>query len=108
MYTLFSVPMEGYFGTILQLSLIFPPCFSAQPLPELPSLRERRAYQPVVIQQHLSLWDSLHFTDKVSCRNTESDKIPGSKIINIICVALLRTELQGCLQTTVIFKILNT
>ncbi|KAM9359218.1 beta-galactosidase-1-like protein 2 isoform 2-T2 [Symphorus nematophorus] len=36
----------------------------AQPLPELPSLRERRAYQPVVIQQHLSLWDSLHFTDK--------------------------------------------
>ncbi|GAA6218310.1 beta-galactosidase-1-like protein 2 isoform X1 [Lates japonicus] len=38
--------------------------YHTQPLPELPSLRERRAYQPVVIQQHLSLWDSLHFTDK--------------------------------------------
>lgn len=35
-----------------------------QPLPELPSHQERRAYQPLVIQQHLSLWDSLHFTDK--------------------------------------------
>ncbi|XP_038549361.1 beta-galactosidase-1-like protein 2 isoform X3 [Micropterus salmoides] len=38
--------------------------YHTQPLPELPSLQERRAYQPVVIQQHLSLWDSLHFTDK--------------------------------------------
>uniref|UniRef100_A0A665UNE1 Beta-galactosidase n=1 Tax=Echeneis naucrates TaxID=173247 RepID=A0A665UNE1_ECHNA len=38
--------------------------YHTQPLPELPSLRERRAYQAVVIQQHLSLWDSLHFTDK--------------------------------------------
>ncbi|XP_031716803.1 beta-galactosidase-1-like protein 2 isoform X1 [Anarrhichthys ocellatus] len=38
--------------------------YHAQPLPELPSHQERRAYQPVVIQQHLSLWDSLHFTDK--------------------------------------------
>ncbi|XP_029303033.1 beta-galactosidase-1-like protein 2 isoform X2 [Cottoperca gobio] len=36
----------------------------AQPLPELPSHQERRAYQPVVIQQHLSLWVSLPFTDK--------------------------------------------
>ncbi|XP_062417052.1 beta-galactosidase-1-like protein 2 isoform X3 [Pungitius pungitius] len=36
----------------------------AQPLPEPPTRGERRAYQPVVIQQHLSLWDSLHFTDK--------------------------------------------
>ncbi|XP_069390129.1 beta-galactosidase-1-like protein 2 isoform X3 [Paralichthys olivaceus] len=34
------------------------------PLPELPPLRERRAYQPAVVQQHLSLWDILHFTDK--------------------------------------------
>ncbi|TMS07085.1 Beta-galactosidase-1-like protein 2 [Larimichthys crocea] len=35
-----------------------------EPLPEVPSLQERRAYDPVVIQQHLSLWDSLHFIDK--------------------------------------------
>lgn len=33
-------------------------------LPKLPFLHERKAYQPAVIQQHLSLWDSLHFTDK--------------------------------------------
>nr|XP_046246296.1 beta-galactosidase-1-like protein 2 isoform X2 [Scatophagus argus] len=38
--------------------------YHTEPLSELPSLRERRAYQPVVIQQHLSLWDSLHFADK--------------------------------------------
>uniref|UniRef100_UPI0037E7EAE8 beta-galactosidase-1-like protein 2 n=1 Tax=Semicossyphus pulcher TaxID=241346 RepID=UPI0037E7EAE8 len=38
--------------------------YHTQPLPELPSPQERRAYQPVVVQQHLSLWDSLHFTDK--------------------------------------------
>ncbi|CAN9511540.1 unnamed protein product [Ophioblennius macclurei] len=38
--------------------------YHTQPLPDPPSLRERRAYQPVVVQQHLSLWDSLHFTDK--------------------------------------------
>lgn len=40
----------------------------AEPLPEVPSPLERRAYDPVVIQRHLSLWDSLHFTDKVSDR----------------------------------------
>ncbi|XP_071765732.2 beta-galactosidase-1-like protein 2 [Centroberyx gerrardi] len=38
--------------------------YHTKPLPEVPSLQERKAYQPVVIQQHLSLWDSLHFTDK--------------------------------------------
>ncbi|XP_071372742.1 beta-galactosidase-1-like protein 2 [Centroberyx affinis] len=38
--------------------------YHSEPLPEVPSLQERRAYQPVVTQQHLSLWDSLHFTDK--------------------------------------------
>uniref|UniRef100_A0A3P8N6Y0 Beta-galactosidase n=1 Tax=Astatotilapia calliptera TaxID=8154 RepID=A0A3P8N6Y0_ASTCA len=36
----------------------------SQPLPELPPVHERRAYQPAVIQQHISLWDSLRFTDK--------------------------------------------
>ncbi|XP_007562829.1 beta-galactosidase-1-like protein 2 isoform X1 [Poecilia formosa] len=35
-----------------------------QPLPELPPTQERRAYQSVVVQQHLSLWDSLHSTEK--------------------------------------------
>ncbi|KAM8903211.1 beta-galactosidase-1-like protein 2 isoform 3-T4 [Spinachia spinachia] len=38
--------------------------YHAQPLPEPPPRRGRRAYQPVVIQQHVSLWDSLHFTHK--------------------------------------------
>lgn len=32
----------------------------------MPPPQEKKAYDPVVIQQHLSLWDSLHFTDKVS------------------------------------------
>ncbi|XP_074535593.1 beta-galactosidase-1-like protein 2 [Halichoeres trimaculatus] len=38
--------------------------YHTQPLPELPALQERKAYQPLVIQQHMSLWDSLHLTDK--------------------------------------------
>ena len=38
----------------------------AEPLPEVPSSQKKKAYDPVVIQRHLSLWDSLHFTDKVS------------------------------------------
>ncbi|XP_018554454.1 beta-galactosidase-1-like protein 2 [Lates calcarifer] len=38
--------------------------YHSEPLPEVPSPQERRAYDPVVIQQHLSLWDSLHFTEK--------------------------------------------
>lgn len=32
----------------------------------MPPPQERRVYEPVVIQQRLSLWDSLNFTDKVS------------------------------------------
>ncbi|KAM6933925.1 beta-galactosidase-1-like protein 2 [Xenentodon cancila] len=35
-----------------------------KPLPDVPSPQERRVYEPVFIQQHLSLWESLHFTDK--------------------------------------------
>lgn len=42
------------------------PCFPAQPLLDLPPQHERAAYQTVVVQQHLSLWDSLSFTDKVN------------------------------------------
>ncbi|CAB1412933.1 unnamed protein product, partial [Pleuronectes platessa] len=38
--------------------------YHSEPLSEVPSPRRRRVYDPVVIQQHLSLWDSLHFTDK--------------------------------------------
>uniref|UniRef100_A0A671VDX3 Beta-galactosidase n=1 Tax=Sparus aurata TaxID=8175 RepID=A0A671VDX3_SPAAU len=38
--------------------------YHSEPLPEVPSPQERKAYDPVVIQRHLSLWDSLHFTDK--------------------------------------------
>ncbi|XP_034023881.1 beta-galactosidase-1-like protein 2 [Thalassophryne amazonica] len=37
--------------------------YHSKPLPDTPSLQERRVYR-AVIQQHLSLWDSLHFTDK--------------------------------------------
>ncbi|XP_076592230.1 beta-galactosidase-1-like protein 2 isoform X2 [Chaetodon auriga] len=52
--------------------------YHTQPLPELPSLQERRAHQPVVIQQHLSLWDSLHFTDKPvkSVRPVNMENLP--------------------------------
>ncbi|XP_056139712.1 beta-galactosidase-1-like protein 2 [Lampris incognitus] len=37
--------------------------YHSEPLPEVPSVQERRAQQPIVIQQHLSLWDSLHLTE---------------------------------------------
>ncbi|XP_029026374.1 beta-galactosidase-1-like protein 2 [Betta splendens] len=42
---------------------VFSP-YHTQPLPDLPPVSERRAYLPVVIEQHLPLWDVLHFTDK--------------------------------------------
>uniref|UniRef100_A0A3B5L2K6 Beta-galactosidase n=1 Tax=Xiphophorus couchianus TaxID=32473 RepID=A0A3B5L2K6_9TELE len=35
-----------------------------QPLPELPATQERRAHQSIVVQQHLSLWDSFHSTER--------------------------------------------
>ncbi|XP_061576198.1 beta-galactosidase-1-like protein 2 [Cololabis saira] len=38
--------------------------YHKEPLPDVPAPQERRAYEPVFMQQHLSLWDSLHFTDK--------------------------------------------
>ncbi|CAB1349098.1 unnamed protein product [Coregonus sp. 'balchen'] len=38
--------------------------FHSEKLPEAPSLQARRVYEPVVIQQHLSLWESLQFTEK--------------------------------------------
>ncbi|KAF7664778.1 hypothetical protein LDENG_00165130 [Lucifuga dentata] len=40
--------------------------YHTEPLPEPPSVQQKRMYQPVVIQQHLSLWDSLQFTNKPS------------------------------------------
>ncbi|XP_034023879.1 beta-galactosidase-1-like protein 2 isoform X2 [Thalassophryne amazonica] len=33
-------------------------------LPELPFVHEKVAYQPIVMQKHLSLWDSLQYTHK--------------------------------------------
>uniref|UniRef100_A0AAZ3S966 Beta-galactosidase n=1 Tax=Oncorhynchus tshawytscha TaxID=74940 RepID=A0AAZ3S966_ONCTS len=38
--------------------------FHSEKLPEVPSLQARRVYEPVIIQQHLSLWESLQFTEK--------------------------------------------
>uniref|UniRef100_A0A3P8N6V3 Beta-galactosidase n=1 Tax=Astatotilapia calliptera TaxID=8154 RepID=A0A3P8N6V3_ASTCA len=49
--------------------------YHTQPLPELPPVHERRAYQPAVIQQHISLWDSLRFTDK-SERPVNMENLP--------------------------------
>lgn len=65
---------------------------AAEPLPDLPPPREKKAYKPIVIQQHLSLWDSLHFTDKVgSLRGVTDDYI----IYRMVDV--LRRELSdGC------------
>ncbi|XP_037829983.1 beta-galactosidase-1-like protein 2 isoform X3 [Kryptolebias marmoratus] len=37
--------------------------YHSEPLPEVPPPQEKKAYQPVLIQQYLSLWDSLQFTD---------------------------------------------
>ncbi|KAM9453153.1 beta-galactosidase-1-like protein 2 isoform 1-T1 [Salvelinus alpinus] len=37
--------------------------FHSEKLPEVPSLQARRVYEPVIIQQHLSLWESLQFTE---------------------------------------------
>uniref|UniRef100_A0A3Q4HY88 Si:dkey-224e22.2 n=1 Tax=Neolamprologus brichardi TaxID=32507 RepID=A0A3Q4HY88_NEOBR len=42
--------------------------YHSEPLPGVPSSPERKAYSPAFIQQHLSLWDVLQFSDKVSCR----------------------------------------
>lgn len=50
--------------------LVSTPVFSAQPLPDLPPLRQSKEYQPVVVHQRLSLWDSLIFTDEVNCKRT--------------------------------------
>ncbi|XP_037533696.1 beta-galactosidase-1-like protein 2 [Nematolebias whitei] len=38
--------------------------YHSEPLPEVPLPQERVAYQTVLTQQHISLWDSLQFTDK--------------------------------------------
>ncbi|XP_033833057.1 beta-galactosidase-1-like protein 2 [Periophthalmus magnuspinnatus] len=38
--------------------------YHTQDLPKMPFLVERKAYQPAVVHQHQSLWDSLHFIDK--------------------------------------------
>ncbi|XP_076748475.1 beta-galactosidase-1-like protein 2 isoform X1 [Maylandia zebra] len=38
--------------------------YHSEPLPGVPSSPERKAYSPAFIQQHLSLWDILQFSDK--------------------------------------------
>lgn len=38
--------------------------YHTEELPKTPLLNDRQAHQPAVIHQHLSLWDSLQFTDK--------------------------------------------
>uniref|UniRef100_A0A3Q2DD25 Beta-galactosidase n=1 Tax=Cyprinodon variegatus TaxID=28743 RepID=A0A3Q2DD25_CYPVA len=38
--------------------------YNAEPLPEVPSPQERKAYETVSTQQNLSLWDSIQFTEK--------------------------------------------
>lgn len=38
--------------------------YHTEELPKTPALNERQAHQPAVIHRHLSLWDSLQFTDK--------------------------------------------
>lgn len=38
--------------------------YHTEELPKTPSLNERQGHHPAIIHQHLSLWDSLQFTDK--------------------------------------------
>uniref|UniRef100_A0A4W5NM98 Uncharacterized protein n=1 Tax=Hucho hucho TaxID=62062 RepID=A0A4W5NM98_9TELE len=38
--------------------------YHSEKLPEVPFLQGRRVYEPVIIQKHLSLWESLQFTEK--------------------------------------------
>ncbi|XP_038123838.1 beta-galactosidase-1-like protein 2 [Cyprinodon tularosa] len=38
--------------------------YNSEPLPEVPSPQERKAYETVFTQQNLSLWDSIQFTEK--------------------------------------------
>ncbi|KAG7251797.1 hypothetical protein CRUP_019116, partial [Coryphaenoides rupestris] len=38
--------------------------YHTQPLPEVPALHRRSAHPPLVILQHLSLWDGLPFAGK--------------------------------------------
>ncbi|XP_077935855.1 beta-galactosidase-1-like protein 2 [Gasterosteus aculeatus] len=54
--------------------------FHSEPLPVEPVPQERRAYEPAAIQQHLSLWDSLPFTDKPyrSERPVNMENLPGN------------------------------
>eukprot|EP00063_Salmo_salar_P095323 XP_014070158.1 PREDICTED: beta-galactosidase-1-like protein 3 [Salmo salar] len=46
------------------------PC-SGEKLPEVPSLQARRVYEPVIIQQHLSLWESLQFTEPLKSETSQ-------------------------------------
>ncbi|KAM4566081.1 beta-galactosidase-1-like protein 2 [Odontesthes bonariensis] len=52
--------------------------YHTEPLPDLPPSHERRSHQPVVVQKHLSLWDTLHFADKPlkSARPVNMENLP--------------------------------
>lgn len=38
--------------------------YHTEELPKMPALTDRQMHQPAIVHQHLSLWDSLQFTDK--------------------------------------------
>lgn len=38
--------------------------YHTEPLPDPPSPQKKRAYSPIVVQQHVSLWDCLNLTEK--------------------------------------------
>nr|XP_023822481.1 beta-galactosidase-1-like protein 2 isoform X4 [Salvelinus alpinus] len=53
---------SGWFDLWGDLHHVF--AAEGEKLPEVPSLQARRVYEPVIIQKHLSLWESLQFTEK--------------------------------------------
>ncbi|XP_063061674.1 beta-galactosidase-1-like protein 2 [Engraulis encrasicolus] len=38
--------------------------YNSEPLPDLPPLQGRQAYEPVLMSHHMSLWDSLAYAEK--------------------------------------------
>ncbi|XP_055082194.1 beta-galactosidase-1-like protein 2 [Periophthalmus magnuspinnatus] len=41
--------------------------YHSEPLPDVPVSQQRSEYSPVIVEEHLSLWDILHLTE--SCRS---------------------------------------
>lgn len=78
--------------------MFLPTRVPAEPLPGEPTPRETRAYDPVTIQQHLSLWDSLHFTAKLHARQHLST-VTGDTHIFIRPVINIKAAQPGREQT---------